>query len=51
MPKKIKLPRGAQARIARECGVSAVTVCLVLKGKRKSVAVTEAIRRELEAGS
>ncbi|MFH1110964.1 MAG: hypothetical protein V1790_17460 [Planctomycetota bacterium] len=47
MAKRIKLPRGAQARIARMCEVSAVTVCLVAKGERKHKAVSAAIEREL----
>lgn len=46
-PKKLKLPRGLQARVARGLGVAAATVCQVAAGTRTSAAISAAIAREL----
>lgn len=45
--KKMKLPRGLQARVARSMGVAAATVCQVASGTRTSAPIMAAIEREL----
>jgi len=45
--KRTKLPNGAQARIARELGVTSAAVSLVLAGKAVSARISAAIEREL----
>jgi hypothetical protein len=46
-PTKIKLPRGSQAKLARDLGVHPARISMVLAGKAVSARISAAIEREL----